>query len=46
MLIARAPVRISFGEGGTDLEAYYLRLGSVVVSATILSMSGHSHVML
>jgi len=46
MLIARAPVRISFGGGGTDLEAYYSPLGDVVVSATIPSMSSHSHVML
>ena len=35
LLIARAPVRISFGGGGTDLEAYYSRFGGVVVSATI-----------
>ena len=35
MLIARAPVRISFGGGGTDLAAYYSRYGGMVVSATI-----------
>lgn len=35
MLIARAPMRISFGGGGTDLEAYYARYGGVVISATI-----------
>ncbi|HID62985.1 MAG TPA: GHMP kinase [Anaerolineae bacterium] len=35
MLIARAPVRISFGGGGTDLEAYYARFGGMVVSTTI-----------
>lgn len=35
MLIARAPVRISFGGGGTDLEAYYGRYGGMVVSAAI-----------
>ncbi len=34
-LIARAPMRISFGGGGTDLEAYYSRYGGVVVSAAI-----------
>ncbi len=35
MLIARAPVRISFAGGGTDLPSYYLRYGGMVVSATI-----------
>jgi len=35
MLIARAPVRISFAGGGTDLEAYYAQHGGMVVSATI-----------
>ncbi|MCZ7572119.1 MAG: GHMP kinase [Ardenticatenaceae bacterium] len=35
MLIARAPVRISFGGGGTDLAAYYTRFGGFVVSAAI-----------
>lgn len=35
MLIARAPVRISFAGGGTDLEAYYAEHGGMVVSATI-----------
>lgn len=35
MLIARSPVRISFGGGGTDLAAYYMRHGGMVVSATI-----------
>jgi D-glycero-alpha-D-manno-heptose-7-phosphate kinase len=35
VLIARAPLRISFAGGGTDLEAYYARHGGVVVSATI-----------
>ena len=35
MLIARAPLRISFAGGGTDLEAYYSRFGGAVVSATI-----------
>src|SRR5690242_4378464 len=35
MLIARAPMRISFGGGGTDLKAYYAKYGGVVVSAAI-----------
>jgi D-glycero-alpha-D-manno-heptose-7-phosphate kinase len=35
MLIARAPVRISFGGGGTDLPAYYERYGGMVVSTAI-----------
>ena len=35
MLIARAPMRISFGGGGTDLEAYYARYGGLVVSTAI-----------
>ncbi|MBM4432199.1 MAG: GHMP kinase, partial [Chloroflexi bacterium] len=35
MLIARAPVRISFAGGGTDLPAYYEKYGGMVVSATI-----------
>jgi len=35
MLIARAPVRISFAGGGTDLPSFYLRYGGMVVSAAI-----------
>jgi len=35
MLIARAPVRISFAGGGTDLPAYYERHGGFVVSTSI-----------
>ncbi|MBA3945696.1 MAG: GHMP kinase [Herpetosiphonaceae bacterium] len=35
MVIVRAPVRISFGGGGTDLEAYYAVWGGFVVSAAI-----------
>ena len=34
-LIAQAPVRISFGGGGTDLAAYYQRYGGIVVSTAI-----------
>jgi D-glycero-alpha-D-manno-heptose-7-phosphate kinase len=35
MLIARAPMRISFGGGGTDLAAYYMKYGGLVVSTSI-----------
>ncbi len=35
MLIARAPMRISFGGGGTDLEVYYAKYGGVVISTAI-----------
>ena len=35
MLIAKAPMRISFGGGGTDLEAYYARYDGLVISTTI-----------
>jgi D-glycero-alpha-D-manno-heptose-7-phosphate kinase len=35
MLIARAPVRISFAGGGTDFESYYAQFGGMVVSAAI-----------
>jgi D-glycero-alpha-D-manno-heptose-7-phosphate kinase len=35
MLIARSPVRISFGGGGTDLPAYYQRFGGAVLSTSI-----------
>ena len=35
MLIARAPMRISLGGGGTDLEAYYATYGGMVISTAI-----------
>jgi D-glycero-alpha-D-manno-heptose-7-phosphate kinase len=35
MLIARAPVRVSFAGGGTDLPAYYREYGGLVVSTSI-----------
>ena len=35
MLIARAPVRISLGGGGTDLAAYYRQYGGLVLSWAI-----------
>src|SRR3954449_5278567 len=34
-LVARAPLRISFGGGGTDLAAYFERQGGLVVSAAV-----------
>ena len=35
VVVARAPARISFGGGGTDLAAYYRAYGGMVVSAAI-----------
>src|SRR2546426_8946133 len=35
MLIARSPMRISLGGGGTDLEAYYGHYGGFVISTAI-----------
>lgn len=35
LLIARAPVRISFGGGGTDLPAYYMQFGGAVLNTAI-----------
>ena len=35
MIIVRAPVRISFGGGGTDLAAYYQHYDGYVISAAI-----------
>lgn len=35
MLIARAPVRISYAGGGTDVEPYCTKYGGLVVSAAI-----------
>jgi D-glycero-alpha-D-manno-heptose-7-phosphate kinase len=35
MLISRAPVRISFGGGGTDLPSFYNKFGGLVISTTI-----------
>ena len=34
-IIARAPVRVSFGGGGTDLSVYYEKHGGFVLSTTI-----------
>lgn len=35
MLIARAPMRVSYAGGGTDIESYYRDFGGIVVSAAI-----------
>jgi len=35
MLLARSPLRISLGGGGTDLPSYYRRSGGFVISAAI-----------
>ncbi|MBI5779281.1 MAG: GHMP kinase [Planctomycetes bacterium] len=35
MIITKAPVRISFAGGGTDMDAFYLKHGGAVVSTTI-----------
>jgi len=35
MLIARSPVRVSFGGGGTDLPAYYEMHGGAILSTSI-----------
>ena len=35
MLIARAPVRISFAGGGTDVPSYYQQYGGLVINTTI-----------
>lgn len=35
MIIARAPLRVSLGGGGTDLPAYADRFGGLVISTTI-----------
>ena len=35
MIIARSPMRISLGGGGTDLPSYYERFGGFVMAAAI-----------
>lgn len=35
MIISRAPVRITLGGGGTDLESYYSRYGGFLIGAAI-----------
>jgi D-glycero-alpha-D-manno-heptose-7-phosphate kinase len=35
MIIARSPLRISLGGGGTDLPSYYTRHGGFLIAAAI-----------
>ena len=35
MIIARSPLRISLGGGGTDLPSYYERFGGFLVAAAL-----------
>jgi D-glycero-alpha-D-manno-heptose-7-phosphate kinase len=35
MIIARSPLRVTFGGGGTDLPSYYERYGGFLISAAI-----------
>lgn len=35
MILSRAPVRITLGGGGTDLESYYSKYGGFVIAATV-----------
>ena len=35
MIIAKSPLRISLGGGGTDLPSYYKKFGGFLISATI-----------
>src|ERR1700751_3836095 len=35
MIIARSPMRISLGGGGTDLPSYYERFGGFLIAAAI-----------
>ena len=35
MIISRAPVRITLGGGGTDLESYYSKHGGFLVAAAV-----------
>ena len=36
MIIARSPLRISLGGGGTDLPSYYNKFDGFVISAVVL----------
>jgi D-glycero-alpha-D-manno-heptose-7-phosphate kinase len=35
MIIARSPLRISLGGGGTDLPSYYRKFGGFLIAAAI-----------
>ena len=35
MIISRAPVRITLGGGGTDLESYYSKHGGFLIAGAI-----------
>ena len=35
MIIARSPLRISLGGGGTDLPSYYEKFGGCLIAAAI-----------
>jgi len=35
LIVSKAPVRISLGGGGTDLESYYSKYGGVLIAAAI-----------
>jgi D-glycero-alpha-D-manno-heptose-7-phosphate kinase len=34
-MVSRAPVRITLGGGGTDLESYYSKYGGFCIAVTI-----------
>ena len=42
MILARAPLRLSFGGGGTDLPAYYEPFGGYVVSSALTAACRNS----
>ena len=35
MIIARSPLRVTLGGGGTDLPSYYEKFGGFLISAAI-----------
>ena len=42
MIISKAPLRITFGGGGTDLPSYYRKHGGFWISAAIVLPANHS----